>query len=420
MSGVQVTTLPNGLRVATDPMPHVETVTTGVWFGVGSRHEPEEANGVAHLVEHMLFKGTPSRDALRISTEIEAVGGHMNAHTGREHTAYYAKVLKEDLGTALDVLSDMVQHPLFDPAELDRERQVIIQEIGQAEDTPDDIINDHFLSTCFPRQRLGRSTLGTVEVISAVQRQTLVDYVGRNYRPGSMVLTAAGNVEHERVVELAERLFTDLQPGAGESGEPGTYEGGEFREERDLEQLHLLLGFQGVGSLSPDVHTVSVLSTILGGGMSSRLFQEVREKRGLVYAVESFNWSMVDSGIFGIYAGTDPDRAEELVPVICGEVGRLADTLTEEEVARARAQLKASQLMSLESTTNRAEQVGTQLLVFGRTIPPAEIAARIDGVSLEAVRRCARTIFGSRPTLAAIGPTGRLEPYDALCRRLSS
>lgn len=420
MSGVKVTTLANGLRVATDPMPHVETVTTGVWFGVGSRHEPDDANGVAHLVEHMLFKGTPTRDALRISTEIEAVGGHMNAHTGREHTAYYAKVLKEDFGTALDVLADMVQHPLLDAGELDRERQVIIQEIGQAEDTPDDIINDHFLATCYPGQRLGRCTLGTAEVISKVPRQVLADYIGRNYRPGSMVVTAAGNVEHERVVDMAERLFTDLTPGEAEAGDPGCYEGGDFREERDLEQLHLILGFNGVGSRSPDVHTVSVLSTILGGGMSSRLFQEVREKRGLVYAVDSFNWSMVDDGIFGIYAGTDPDRAAELIPVICDEVTKLAATLTEEEVTRARTLLKASQLMSLESTTNRAEQLGTQLLVFGRYQPPAEIAAKIDAVDLGAVRRCAEQIFATRPTVAAIGPLDRLEPYQGIRARLGS
>jgi len=418
MNSVRVTRLPNGLRVATDFMPHVATATLGVWIGVGSRHEPEEANGVAHLVEHMLFKGTPTRDAFQISAAIEAVGGHLNAYTGREHTTYYAKVLKDDVALALEVLADMVQHPRFDADELAKERQVVIQEIGQAEDTPDDIIYDQFLATCFAGQRLGRSILGTEAVVGGLQRQSLVDYVAGAYRLQNTVVAAAGNVDHDRLVDLVSRLFTDLPRGEGSPADPGRYVGGDFREERDLEQTHLILGFQGVDSHDPDLYAASVLSTLLGGGMSSRLFQEVREKRGLVYSVHSFAWNMADTGIFGIYAGTGPEQVGELVPVVCDEIVKLADTLAEEEVARARTQMKASQLMGLESTTNRAEYLGAQLLVYDRPIPPEEVVARIEAVDLAAVRRVAGRVFGSRPTVAALGPLAALEPYDRLIARL--
>ncbi|WP_445376645.1 M16 family metallopeptidase [Niveispirillum fermenti] len=401
-------------------MPHVETVTVGVWIGVGSRHEPLAANGVAHLVEHMLFKGTPTRDAFAISAEIENVGGHLNAYTSREQTCYYAKVLKEDLGLALSILSDMVQHPLFDEGELEKERQVILQEIGQAEDTPDDIVYDHFLATAFPRQRLGRPVLGTADVVESLPRAAMVDYVAGRYVPANIVVAAAGNLRHEDLVEQVARLFTDLPDGSSPVAETGLYQGGEFREERDLEQVHVLLGFDGVSNNSADLHTVMLLSTLLGGGMSSRLFQEVREKRGLVYSVHSFNWSMSDSGVFGIYAGTGPDRTAELVPVICDEVRRLARTLTAEELARARAQLKASQLMGLESTTNRAEQLGSQLLVYGRAIPPAETVARLEAVDLDAVAACADRIFASKPTLAALGPLEGLESLEQVTGRLAA
>ncbi len=419
MSGVKVTRLPNGLTVATDHMPGVETASVGVWIGVGSRNEPGPANGVAHLVEHMLFKGTRRRDAFRISADIENVGGHLNAYTGREHTTYYAKVLKEDVPLAFDVLADMLQHSQFAPDDLDKERQVIIQEIGQAEDTPDDIIYDHWLSTCFKGQTLGRPILGTAEVIADLPREALLDYVGGHYGPRNMVVAAAGRVEHDRVVDLAAGLFADL-PDAGEPArEAARYQGGDVREERDLEQAHIVMGFQGVPLTDEDYFASQVMSTLFGGGMSSRLFQEVREKRGLVYSVHSFAWPMTDAGLFGVYAGTAPERIAELVPVVCDEIARLSDTLAEEEVARARAQLKASQLMGLESTTNRAEQLANGLLVFGRPIPPDEIIAKVDAVDIAAIRRVAKRIFGSPLSVAALGPLDALEPYDRIAARLA-
>jgi predicted Zn-dependent peptidase len=416
---VKVTTLSSGLRVATDRMDSVQTASVGAWIGVGSRNEPEDASGVAHLVEHMLFKGTGRRDAFAISSEIEAVGGHLNAWTGREHTTYYAKVLKDDLPLALDVLSDMIQHSRFDPEELDKERQVIIQEIGQAEDTPDDIIYDHLMAASFPGQRLGRPILGTAEIIADLPRQAVLDYVAANYTPANIVIAASGAVEHDRVVELADRLFGDLPRAEPETQIRSRYVGGEFREERELEQAHLVLGFDGVPLDHPDYFASQVLSTLLGGGMSSRLFQEVREKRGLVYSIHSFAWPMGDAGLFGIYAGCGPERVAELIPVICEEIVRLPETLHAEELSRARAQLKASQLMSLESTTNRAEQLANGLLVFGRPIPPDEIITRIDAVDAESLVRVARRVFASTPSMAALGPLSGLDTYDRLRARLN-
>ncbi|WP_029009746.1 M16 family metallopeptidase [Azospirillum halopraeferens] len=419
MSSVRVSTLSNGLRVATDTMPDVRTVSLGCWVGVGTRNEAAAVNGVAHLVEHMLFKGTERRSAYRISEEIENVGGQLNAYTTREHTAYYAKVLHEDTALALDIISDMLQHSVLDEEELVRERTVVLQEIGQAADTPDDIIFDHFQATAFPRQALGRPVLGSAEIVGKLPRAALVDYVGRHYAGPSIVLSAAGRVDHDRFVAMAEKAFAGLPSGTLPEVEPARYTGGEFREERDLEQLHLVLGFDGVGIHDPDFYAHSVLSTLLGGGMSSRLFQEVREKRGLVYSIYSFTGGYRDGGVFGVYAGTGDEEVAELMPVVCEEIRKVGDSVTEDEVARARAQLKAGTLMALESSMSRCEQLGQQLLVYGRPVPVEEIVARIDGVDREAVGRAARRLRSSRPTLTALGPLGRLESYDRIVARLA-
>ncbi|HYC05301.1 MAG TPA: pitrilysin family protein [Azospirillaceae bacterium] len=415
----RVTELPSGLRVATDSMPGVETVSLGVWVGVGTRDERPEVNGVAHLVEHMLFKGTPKRDAFQISRQIEDVGGHLNAYTTREHTAYYAKVLKEDSELALDIVSDMVQHAVMDEAELAKERTVVLQEIGQAEDTPDDIIFDHFQAAAFQGQPVGRPVLGTPDIVGSLSRADCLAYARGSYTGANMVVAAAGRIEHERVVEMAERMFSGLPKGGTNAHEQAVYTPGEYREERDLEQLHLVLGFQSVGHHHEDNFATSVLSTLLGGGMSSRLFQEVREKRGLVYSVYSFANPFRDGGIFAVYAGTGPDQAGELVPVVCDEIARTSHDVTEEEVARARAQLKASLLMSLESTMSRCEQLGQQMLVHGRPMTTAEIIAKVDAVDLDAVRRCALRLRERPPVVAALGPLADLESYDRIAARLA-
>ena len=419
MSRVRVTTLANGLRVATDTMPDVQTVSLGCWVGVGTRNEAPSVNGVAHLVEHMLFKGTKRRSAFRISEEIENVGGQLNAYTTREHTAYYAKVLHEDTALALDIIADMLQHSVLDEDELVRERTVVLQEIGQAADTPDDIIFDHFQATAYPEQALGRPVLGSAEIVGKLPRSALVDYLGRHYAGPSIVLAAAGRIEHERFVAMAEKAFAHLPATTHPEPETAVYRGGDFREERDLEQMHLVLGFDGVGIHDPDFYAHSVLSTLLGGGMSSRLFQEIREKRGLVYSIYTFTGGYRDGGLFGVYAGTGEEEVEELLPVVCEEIVKVCDGVTDDEVARARAQMKAGTLMAMESTMSRCEQLGQQLLVYGRPIPVDEIVSRIEGVDGAAVMRAARRLRRCRPTVVALGPVQKLEAYDRIAARLA-
>lgn len=419
MSSIRVTTLPNGLRVATDTMPDVQSVSLGCWVGVGTRNEAASVNGVAHLVEHMLFKGTRRRSAFRISEEIENVGGQLNAYTTREQTAYYAKVLHEDAPLALDILSDMIQHSTLDAEELVRERTVVLQEIGQSADTPDDVIFDHFQSTAYPGQAIGRPVLGSAEIVGALPREALVDYIAGHYGAPGMVLSAAGRIEHDRMVDLAMKAFGDLPSGAPPKPETARYTGGDFREDRDLEQMHLVLGFDGVGVHDPDFYAHSVLSTLLGGGMSSRLFQEVREKRGLVYSIYTFTGGYHDGGLFGVYAGTGEDEVAELVPVVCDEIAKVGADVTEDEVARARAQLKAGTLMALESTMSRCEQLGQQMLIYDRPVPVEEIVAKIDGVDRDAVVKAASRLRASRPTVAALGPIAKLESYDRIAERLA-
>ncbi len=417
---IQVTRLDNGLTVASDTMDRVETVSLGAWVGVGTRHEPAEINGVAHLLEHMAFKGTQRRSAYQIAEEIEAVGGHLNAYTSRESTAYYAKVLAENAPLAIDIVADILQHPTFDEDELTRERAVVLQEIGQAHDTPDDSIFDHFQETAFPGQALGRPVLGTSEIVSGIDRQTLSDYMTRHYGAETMVLAAAGKIEHERFLELVSEAFDALPRGAAGTLEPASYRGGDYREGRELEQVHVLLGFESIGYLDDDYYAASVLSTLFGGGMSSRLFQEVRERRGLAYSVYSFVSSYRDGGLFGIYAGAGADHTRELVPVICGEVVKIAHSVSNDELDRARAQLKASLLMSLESPSARCEQLSRHMLIFGRPIPAREIIERIDAVDADALTQSARRLIeGERPTVTALGPVAGVEPYEKIAARLA-
>lgn len=417
---VRQTQLDNGLRVVSHTMDAVETVSVGVFVAAGTRHEPEEINGVAHLLEHMAFKGTSRRSALDIAMEIEAVGGHLNAYTTREQTAYYAKVLKEDAALAVDMLADILQNSVFDPDELARERSVILQEIGQAHDTPDDVIFDHFQAVAFPDQALGRPVLGDAERVRGMPRDAIVDHMGATYGGDGMVLSAAGMIEHEHLVALGESLFRDLpRPKPRQLG-PARYRGGAFMEDRDLEQVHLAIGFPGVGLHDDDLFASSVMSTMFGGGMSSRLFQEIRERRGLAYSIHTYNAYYSDCGLFGIYAGTGEAETQELMTVLCEEIRRLADSLDDDEIRRARNQLKASTLMSLESTGARAEQLGEQVLVYGRAIPVEEIVRRIDAVDAAAVAAVARRIFAGRPTVAALGPLSRMMPYETLTERLSA
>ncbi len=416
---VRQTTLENGLRVVTHTMDAVETVSVGVFVDAGTRNEPVEINGVAHLLEHMAFKGTTRRSALEIVAEIEEVGGHLNAYTTREHTAYYAKVLKDDAPLAVDILADILQNSTFDPDELARERSVVLQEIGQAHDTPDDVVFDHFQETAFPDQPLGRPVLGDAERVRGMTRESIMGYMNQAYGAGSMVLAAAGMIEHDHLVALARHLFRDLPDRSPLGDGSAAYGGGVYLQDRELEQVHLTVGFPGVGMHDPDIYAATVMSTLFGGGMSSRLFQEIRERRGLVYSIHSFSSSYSDCGLFGIYAGTGEEEVEELMPVLADEIRRLSDSLDEGEVRRARNQLKAATLMSLESTSARAEQLGEQMLIFGRPLPIDEIVRKIDSVDVTAVRNVIARTFSGRPSVAAIGPLGRMMPYDRFAEQLT-
>jgi predicted Zn-dependent peptidase len=417
---IKVTRLPSGLTVVTERMERVETVSLGAYVGIGTRHELAEENGASHFLEHMAFKGTERRSAAGIAEEVDAVGGHLNAYTAREQTAYYVKLLKEDVALGLDVIGDILTHSTFEPDELERERGVILQEIGQANDTPDDIIFDKFQEVAFPGQPMGRPVLGTEKTLREISRSSLMGYMKRHYAAGNTVLAAAGNLRHEEIVDLAARHFADMNGANISPSLPSRYEGGEFREGRDLDQVHIVLGFPSVPFQDPDYYAVLLLSTLFGGGMSSRLFQEIREKRGLVYSVYSFTQPYTDSGVFGIYAGTGESEAEELIPVTLEEIRKVQQAVDEGELARARAQVKASVLMSLESTGSRCEQLARQWQLYGRVISTEETVARINAVTLADIARVARRVFRAPPTLAVLGPSKRVPKLSVIADTLAA
>jgi predicted Zn-dependent peptidase len=407
---VEVTRLPSGLVIVTDAMPHLETASLGVWVGSGSRDERPDEHGISHLLEHMAFKGTSRRTARQIAEEIEAVGGDLNAATSAETTAYYARVLKADVPLALDVLSDILANPTFDPAELKREQHVIVQEIGASEDTPDDIVFDYLQAKAFPKQPLGRSILGTPETVRSFDRSRLRAYLARNYKAPDMVVAAAGAVDHAAVVDEVERRFASFAGPAAPVPEPGRFGGGTHVERRELEQVHLTMALQGVPQRDPSLFSLQVFNSALGGGMSSRLFQEVRENRGLCYSIYSFHVAYQDTGMFALYSGTAEADAPELMRVVVDQIAETAENLTEAEVARAKAQMKAGLLMALESSRARAEQLARQMIAYGRPIPLAEIVGKIEAVTVESARAagCA-LISGSQPAVAALGPGAGLE-----------
>jgi predicted Zn-dependent peptidase len=416
---VEVTRIASGLAVVTDAMPHLQTASLGVWVGCGSRFEGADEHGISHFLEHMAFKGTARRTARQIAEEIEAVGGDLNAGTGVEMTAYYARVLRTDLALGLDVLSDILSNPSFDPDEITREKNVIIQEIGSVEDTPDDLVFEHLQATAFAGQAVGRSILGTPATVRSIDAKRLRAYLGRNYRAPSMVVAAAGAVEHAAVVAEAEKRFANFVGPATAAAPGARFAGGAFVEKRDLEQVHIALGLEGVPQRDPSIFSLQAFTNILGGGMSSRLFQEVREQRGLCYSIYAFHSPYVDTGLFGLYAGTDAIDAPELMRVVVDEISAAADSITEEEVARAKAQMKVGLLMALESSSGRAEQLARQLFIYGRPVPIEEVVAKIDAVTVATTRAAGRALIArSRPAVAALGPSG-LESAAAIAETLT-
>jgi predicted Zn-dependent peptidase len=416
---VELSRLPSGLAVVTDAMPHLETASLGVWVGSGSRYEEVDEHGISHLLEHMAFKGTSRRTAREIVETIEAVGGDLNAGTGVEITAYYARVLKADVPLALDVLSDILTDPAFDPEELTREQNVIVQEIGAVEDTPDDIVFDHLQSIAFPDQAVGRSILGTPATVRSLTGRKLRAYLGRTYCAPDMVIAAAGAIDHQTVLAEAEQRFAKLNGASCSPPAPARFRGGNRIEARDLEQVHVAMALEGLPQRNADLYSLHVFTHIVGGGMSSRLFQEVREVRGLCYSIYAFHSPYADTGLFGLYAGTDQVDAPELMRVVIGEIQSAAETLTEKEVARAKAQMKAGILIALESSSARAEQLARQLIMHGRPIPVEEIVAKVDAVTVESARAAGRALIRrSRPALALLGRGRGLESVATIAESL--
>ena len=419
---VQLHTLSNGFRVATEHMPGLQSASIGVWVQAGGRHERPEQNGVAHFLEHMAFKGTARRNALQIAETIEDVGGYINAYTRREATAYYARVLEHDVSLALDVIADILMGSVFDPHEIEVERGVILQEIGQALDTPDDIIFDWLQEVAYPNQPLGRTILGPAERVGAFSRDDLSGFVAEHYGPERMILCAAGAVDHDQLCAEAERHFGALAPKARPNAiHAASFGGGERRENKSLEQVHFALALEGPNYRDPEIFAAQVYANALGGGMSSRLFQEVRENRGLCYTIFAQAGAYEDTGLITLYAGTSADLIGDLATVTADEMKRAADDMSEAEVQRAKVQMKAGMLMGLESPSNRAERLARMLSIWGRVPSIDETVEKIDAVTVEAVRSFAgRMATDTGLAMTLYGPADKAPDLEALRARLAA
>lgn len=417
---LKITRLPNGLTIATEAMPGVATATLGVWVGAGSRNERPEEHGLSHLIEHMAFKGTATRSARQIAEDIENVGGEINAATSVEQTSYTARVLGEDAEVALDVLGDILTRSTFEAGELAREKGVILQEYAAVEDTPDDVVYDAFTEAAFPDQPLGRPILGRPETIQSFDRAAIEAYLAREYTPGRMVLAAAGAVEHDAIVAAAEKHFGAMPAGAGPDVVPGQYRGGERRMPRKLEQANLVLGLPGLSFRDESYYATHLFAQVLGGGLTSRLWHEVRETRGLAYEIHAFHWPFSDCGLFGIGAGTAGADLPGLVEVTLDCLRDAAGTVDAAELARAKAQLKVALLSALETPGGRIERTARQLLAWGRVIPAAEVIAKVDAVTPDDVRAAGRALIAGAPTIAAIGPIKKLQSLEAVSKAMKA
>ncbi|MDR0753209.1 MAG: insulinase family protein [Holosporaceae bacterium] len=404
MNKAVLTQLNNGIRVVTKSMESFESVALGYWIEVGSVCEKEGNCGISHFLEHMAFKGTTSRNAKQITEEIESVGGYLNAYTSKETTAFHVKVLKKDKQLAVEILSDVLQNPTFPEEELEKEREVIVQEILQTYDTPDDVIFDHFQNVAFANQPLGRPIAGTIATVSQINAPNLFDYRSRYYNANNIIFTAVGNINHDELLQDAEQYFSQFKiDDTSVHDEQYDYQGGVFSDIRELEQTHVIIGFNGLSSLSEDYYTLAILSSILGGGMSSRLFQEIREKRGLAYSVYSFTSSYKKNGLFGIYAATTVDKLAELSSVISCELIKVCDYISQKELERAKAQLRSGLLMSSESNSASCEHIANQTLIFKRPIEFREILQRINNTTIVDVKKLASKIFSSAAAVATVG-----------------
>ncbi len=408
---VRSTTLPNGMTVLTDNMPHLESASLGIWVKAGSRSETELEDGISHVLEHMAFKGTTTRSSLEIATAIEDVGGDLNAATSVEHTGYFARVLKEDVGLAGDILSDILQNSLFDQEELDREQHVIIQEIGASRDNPDDHVFDLFQQAAFPAQPIGRTILGTIDSVNSFGPDSIRAYMDRNYVGDRMVICAAGNVDHDALVDIANDRFHALRPGGAPEPVKAKYIGGEERLLSDHEQAHIILGLEGRAYNSDGFYAAQILASILGGGMSSRLFQEIREKRGLCYSVSASYRAEKEFGLVTSYVGTTPERAQESLDVLHEQLLAMqAGDVTHEELERARIGLKSRVIFSGESTGARASSLIADIVKRGSPRTLAQIAEQIDAVDLESFNDYLRKRTLGEVTIQTLGPTALTPP----------
>lgn len=407
MDNVRIEKLANGLTIITDTVPTIETAFVGVWSSVGSFNESKELNGISHFLEHMAFKGTKTKSYKDIAEIIEDIGGDINAYTSKDHTFYYTKTLKEYLETSIDILSDIIQNSIFDEVEVEKERNVILQELYSSLDTPDDIIYDYFSETAYPNQSMGRPILGSVESIKSITPAQLRDYVNKNYCADRISLVVSGNIDHNKVVELAKKYFTSLVPAGECSVAKSKYKGGYFAKNKDLEQIHFMLGFESSNFQNRrDVFTEGILNTTLGGGMSSRLFQEVREKQNLVYTIYSNNSSYIDTGCLSIYTSTTSEKINQVIDTTTSEILKiLNDGITQKELDRAKIGYKSGLLMSLENTRSRARILGSYMQNYKKVIPFSESISLIESIGLEDIKNIAKKIFSSKPTVTYLGNT---------------
>jgi len=409
---VRHTVLPGGLRIVTESVPTVRSVTVGVWVGVGSRDEAPSLAGASHYLEHLLFKGTRRRDALDISAAIDAVGGEMNAFTSKEYTCFYARVLDTDLPLAVDVVGDLVTSSVIRAADVDAERGVILEEIAMHEDDPTDMVHDQFAQVLFDGGSLARPVLGTVESIETIGRSAINGYYRRRYRPQDMVVAVAGNVEHGNVVRLVKKAFgaagmldSVSEPTAARGGRLISTASGVRVVRRTTEQANVVLGGPGVARTDERRFALGVLNAALGGGMSSRLFQEVREKRGLAYSVYSYHAQYADTGLFGVYAGCVPRKVDDVLAICREELDKVAAAgITFEELERGKGQLRGSMVLGLEDTGSRMSRIGKAELVYGEQLSVDDVLARIDSVTLDQVTEVAADVLSATPTLAVVGP----------------
>ena len=395
--------LANGLAVAVDPIPGCESVAVGLYAKVGSRSEPDHLSGLAHLVEHMVFKGAGSRDKRALAEAIEDVGGSLNAWTARDQTAFHGRALARDLPLVGELIADLVRAPHFDDEHLEREKQVVLSEIGECIDSPDDLVHDHLFEAAFEGQPIGRSVLGRQETVQSVTREDCLAWIGQQFVPSRLIFAASGKVDGQELLALAERLFGDLEAKPESAIEPARFTGGLRSDRRQFEQAHWCLGLRGLRSADPQVPALSLFVQALGGGTSSRLFQELREERGLAYSIYAWNHGFADCGIVGIGCAADRARAAESIALVRDVLGQTAQTLTEQELQRARAQIEAGLLMGQETAQGRADHIARSVEIFGRIVSLVELIAELRGVDVAAARAAGAALLEGPTAVASVG-----------------